>query len=54
MFGGVPLELILTLIYDIHADYLNVPNVTVSREIFNANDYTIFLDLNEYFIYRLT
>ena len=49
MFGGVPLELILTLIYDIHADHVNVPNVTVSREIFNAYDYTIFLDLNEYF-----
>lgn len=26
---------------------MSVPNVTVSREIFNANQYTVFLDLNE-------
>ena len=26
---------------------MSVPNITVSRKIFNANQYTVFLDLNE-------
>ena len=30
-----------------YTDHVSLPNVTVSREIFNANHYTVFLDLNE-------